>query len=83
MGRKHTEQELRKMSEAHKGDKNHMYDKHLSEECRKQLSETHMGVRNYMYGKVRINNGVINMSIPKGDPLPEGFSYGMLPRKQN
>jgi group I intron endonuclease len=43
-GRKHTEEELRKMSEAHKGEKNPNYGKHLSDETRKKMSEAKKGV---------------------------------------
>ena len=39
-GRKHTEEELRKMSEAHKGEKHPMFGKHPSDEARKKMSES-------------------------------------------
>jgi group I intron endonuclease len=42
-GRKHTEEELRKMRGANKGEKHPMFGKHPSEETRKKMSEAHKG----------------------------------------
>lgn len=36
------------------------------------------GNKNPMFGKVRINNGKINMVINQGDEIPTGFVLGML-----
>ena len=87
-----TEEQKRKQSEKMKGrfvgEKNanwgHRWNdeqkKHLSEKLRKKA--TSEGYVNSMTGKVRITNGVINTVIPKDAPLPEGFWYGMKPRKK-
>ena len=42
-GKHPTEKTRRKLSEAHLGEKNHMYGKHLTEEPRRKLSESHKG----------------------------------------
>ncbi len=69
------------------GEKNANWGHRWNEEKRKQLSEklrnkaTSEGYVNPMTGKVRITNGEINTVIPKDAPLPEGFWYGMKPRK--
>lgn len=39
----HSEESKRKMSEAQKGEKSHLYGKHRSEETRRKLSEAHKG----------------------------------------
>lgn len=69
------------------GEKNANWRHRWNEEKRKQLSEklrnkaASEGYVNPMTGKVRITNGEINTVIPKDAPLPEGFWYGMKPRK--
>lgn len=54
-GRHHTAETQRKMSEAHKGEKNHMYGKRHSEETKRKMSETKKGTQsgenNPFYGK--------------------------------
>jgi len=54
-GKKHSEDSIRKMSEAHKGkmigEKNPFYGKTHSEETRKKISETHKGKPSPMKGK--------------------------------
>lgn len=50
-GRRFTEEHRRKMSEAQKGEKNHMFGKHPSEETRKKMSEARSGEKNHMFGK--------------------------------
>ncbi len=42
-GRIHTKATRRKISAAHKGEKSHMYGKHLSKECRRKMSTTRKG----------------------------------------
>lgn len=42
-GRKHTEAAKKKISEGHRGEKNHNYGKHLSEVTRKKMSESRRG----------------------------------------
>lgn len=46
-----------------------------SEGARKKASENFTGSR-------MINNGTRNMRLMKGDPLPEGWSYGMVHSKK-
>lgn len=46
-----TEEQKKKLSEAHKGKKNPNYGKHHSEETRKKLSEAKIGEKNPNYGK--------------------------------
>ena len=49
-----TEKQKRKMSEAHTGEKNHMFGKHHSEETKKKMSDNHAdfsGEKAYWYGK--------------------------------
>ena len=70
------------------GEKNANWGHRWDEEKRKQLSEklrknaTSEGYVNPMTGKVRITNGEINTVIPKDAQLPDGFWYGMKPRKK-
>lgn len=47
----HSPETRRKMSEAHKGEKNHMYGKHLSEETKKKISEALKGKPTWNKGK--------------------------------
>lgn len=42
-GKHHTEETRKKMSEAMKGEKNHMFGKHPSEETKRKMSEAHKG----------------------------------------
>lgn len=42
-GRKHTEEEKRKIGDANRGEKSYMFGKHLSDETRKKLSDAHKG----------------------------------------
>ena len=46
-----SEETRKKMSEAHKGEKNTMYGKKFSEEHKKKLSEAHKGMHWYTNGK--------------------------------
>lgn len=78
---KHSPEQLQKMSEALRGERNPMWGKQHTLESRQKLSITHKGARNSMYGMMRINNGIINTQIPKDSPIPDGFVKGMLPRK--
>ena len=50
-GRLHTEEELKKMSEAQNGEKNHYFGKHHSEETRRKMSEAQKGKHGYWTGK--------------------------------
>ena len=42
------------------------------------MSKSVSGNNNPMFGKVRINNGKVNITINKGDEIPTGFVLGML-----
>lgn len=86
-----SEEQRRKQSERmlgrYEGNNNPNYGRKWSDDKRSKASErVKRGYENGTYinpmsGKVRITNGIINTIIPKGDPLPEGFWYGMKPRK--
>ena len=65
LGKHHTEEARKKMSEAWS------YDKHFSYSTKKKLSEAHKGERWY-------NNGKINI---RAKECPDGFTPGMLKRK--
>ena len=47
----HSESTKRKISESHKGDKNPMFGKHLSDETKRKLSDKLKGENNPMFGK--------------------------------
>lgn len=72
----------------YKGEKNPNYGKKWSKRKRNELSKKiKIGYQsgkyiNPMTNKVRITNGIINTTIPKDAPLPEGFRYGMKPREK-
>lgn len=76
-----------KMKGRYVGDKNPNYGNKWSDEQKKRLSKRLLenshkeGYVNPMQNKVRITNGKINTVIPKDAPLPDGFWYGMKPRK--
>lgn len=70
------------------GDKNPNYGNYWSDEQKQRMSvrlrkRYKDGYVNPMTGKVRITNGVINTVIPKGEPLPAGFRFGMKPRNKH
>ena len=50
---------------------------HLSEHIRTQYAS---GRVNPMTDRVRITDGIVNTTIPKGTPLPDGFRFGMKAR---
>lgn len=50
LGKQHSEETKRKMSEAHKGEKAPWYGKHLTEETKHKLSEARKGEKSYNYG---------------------------------
>ncbi len=96
-GRKHTEETKAKISKSQKGEKNHMYGKHLSDETKKKLSKIFSGKNNPMYGIsisgvnhhfygsrfIWINNGVVNKRGKIDEPIPEGWSRGKIQKKKN
>ena len=67
LGKKHSEETLRKISEANKG-------KQRSEETRNKMSEANKGNTNTK-GKHWYNNGKINIMVKD---CPDGFVPGML-----
>ena len=71
LGKHHTEETKQKLSEHFKGKK-------WKDESRIKMSESVSGKGNTMFGKVRINNGKVNMMINRGEALPAGFVLGML-----
>lgn len=77
-----------KMKGRYNGDKNPNYGKKWSYDKRREMSErlrrtgVQRGENNAMYGKKRITNGIINTVIKSGEPLPDGFWYGMKPRNK-
>lgn len=77
-----------KMKGRYNGDKNPNYGKKWSDDKRREMSErlrrtgVQRGENNAMYGKKRITNGTINAVIKSGEPLPDGFWYGMKPRNK-
>ena len=76
-----------KMKGRYKGENNPNWHNRWPEERRKDFGKKlrdryERGYTNPMQGKVRITNGEINTTICKGAPLPDGFWYGMKPRKK-
>lgn len=51
VGRKHTEESKKKMSEQNRGEKNGMYGKCHTEETKKRMSESRKGEKSFWYGK--------------------------------
>lgn len=78
-----------KMKGRYDGEKNPNYGNTWSEQKRAEMSKrlkesgAQSGKNNAMYGKKRITNGIINTVIKDGEPLPDGFWYGMKPRNKN
>ena len=48
----------------------------------KRSSYNQSGEKNSNYGKIKINNGIINKTIPKNDAIPDGWIKGQI-RKVN
>jgi group I intron endonuclease len=62
-GRKHTEEERKKIGDAQKGQKNHNYGKKATEETRKKMSESHRGELHWNHKRVRnIDTGIVYVS---------------------
>ena len=74
LGRHHSEETRRKMSEAQQGNKN-MLGKHHSEETRRKMSEAQKGKNTWIKDSHWFNNGTITV-IAKS--CPEGFVKGRL-----
>ena len=71
LGKHHTEETKKKLSE-------HFTGKKWTNKSRLKMSNSVRGKNNPMFGKIRINNGIVNKIINKGDKIPDGFVLGML-----
>lgn len=71
LGKYHTEETKKKLSE-------HFTGKKWTNKSRLKMSNSVRGKNNPMFGKIRINNGIVNKIINKGDKIPDGFVLGML-----
>ena len=80
----HSEETKIKLSESHKGEKNHNYGKTFSEETRKKLSETHKGKFSWNYGKTHSEETKAKMSeVKKGKTHSEESRRKMSEAKKN
>lgn len=69
---KDTDERVRRISEAQKGKPK------FTEEDKRRLSAIHKKRYEDGYDPMWVNNGVIETSIQRGDPIPEGFVAGRL-----
>lgn len=70
-GFKHRQEDIEKISNAMKGDKNHFYSKHHTDETKKRISEANKGIRNGMFGKHLSEEAKIKLSESmKGRHIP-------------
>jgi hypothetical protein len=68
----HTEDAKIKISESHKGEKNHMYGKTHSPEVKKKISESQSGEKSAWYGKHHTKETKLKQSLAsKGKPKSE------------
>ena len=74
LGKHHSEESRKKMSEAHNGKPSCMKGKHHSAESRKNISEANKG-NTKTKGKLWFNNGIINI---RSKECPEGFVKGRI-----
>lgn len=58
----HSEESKLKMSESHKGEKNHFYGRHHTEESKQKMREAVSGEKSYWYGRKRTNENKIKVS---------------------
>ena len=75
LGKHHSAETRKKMSEANKGEKCYIFGKHLSEETRKKMSEANKGKNHWTKGTNWYNNGVKSI---RAKTCPEGFVPGRL-----
>lgn len=74
LGKHHSEETKRKMSESQKGNKN-MLGKHHSEETKLKISESNKGKNTWIKGLQWFNNGIVEVLVKS---CPEGFVRGRL-----
>ena len=71
LGKKHSKESIKKMSESKKGENHYNYGKHLSKEHKKKLSKAFSGENNPMYGKQHSEETKQKMSnAKKGENHP-------------
>ena len=75
LGKHHSAETRKKMSEALYGEKCYIFGKHLSEDTRKKMSESNKGKNYWTKGTHWYNNGVICV---RAKTCPEGFVPGRL-----
>ena len=76
LGKHHTEETKRKLSE-------HFTGKTWSEESKRKMSKSVTGNKNPMYGKMRITNGVENRIIDSNSLIPDGWRRGITRKKSD
>jgi len=89
-GKNLPEETKRKISEAQKGEKNHMYGKHHNEKTKLKISEAHNGEKHHFYGKYfseehkrKISNALqgrlpVNLGIPHSNEAKDKMSESKL-----
>jgi len=75
LGKHHSAETKRKMSEAQKGEKHPLYGKHHTAETRKKISEAQKGEKHPHFGTHWWNNGEVNI---RSKDCPEGFVRGRV-----
>ena len=75
LGKHHSVETRKKISESNKGEKCYIFGKHLSEETRKKMSEANKGKNHWTKGTHWYNNGVKSI---RAKTCPEGFVPGRL-----
>lgn len=87
---RHTEEEKKqqslKLKEYYRTHRSPNIGKHLSQETKAKISKTLKGLmtgeKNSMYGRRYITNGKVNKTISSDEKLPDGWRYGMAPKKK-
>jgi len=78
---KHTDESRKKMSEARKGEKNHMYGRPQTDEAKKKISESHKGKKSYMWGKHHTEG--TKRKISDANKGEKSYLYGKYGDKHN